>query len=141
MNENARKHDQEELALDDISLKYPELHLPETGSTPVTISTPCELTLILHTLQQSTIPKPIEIGVSRRLCWLCQRFVESLVRNTNHPIVYSEKQGKIHAGWAMPPGAPDKVENAMRELIEWEISDIRETILARHPSDTFPNDD
>lgn len=67
--------------------------------------------------------------------------MEILVGNTHHPIVYSENQGKIHAGWAMPPGAPDAVKEKMRELIEWEIRDIRETIIARRRSDSFPNED
>lgn len=81
------------------------------------------------------------IGVSKRLCWLCQQFVESLFRLENLRMLVSENQGKIHPGWAMPPGTPDAVEAWMRELIESEVREIRKKVIARRRSDSFPTED
>lgn len=49
---HARKHDLEELAIEDMSANYSYRKLAEKGSTSVTVSIHCELKLALHALQQ-----------------------------------------------------------------------------------------
>lgn len=56
-------------------------------------------------------------------------------------ILVSENQGKIHRGWALPPETSNAVEGAMRLLIQLEINEIRESIIARRRSDSFPSEE
>lgn len=145
-NAHAREHDYEEIKFEDIKAKSPGLRLYETNTTPVTISCHCELTLALNAPQlnppqQFGKPKPLDVGVSKRLWWLCQWFIESLTRDTSRRFRVSENQGKIHNGWAMPSRTPDTVKSAINELVEWEICDLRETIIARRRSDLFPKNE
>lgn len=52
----------------------------------------------------------------------------------------SENQGKIHAGWRMPPDTPPGIEFHMQQLVELEIEELRASIIARRRSDSFPNE-
>lgn len=107
----------DQVTLKDIELKYLNQSFPETGSVPITVSAHCELTLALHALNSLSKPKTIEIGVSKRFCWLCQKFMENLSA-TGIRVLVSEYQGKIHAGWRMPPNTPSGIESNMRKVIE-----------------------
>lgn len=107
----------------------------------MTVSVHCELTLAEYFFQKtSSSSRTVEIGVSKRLCWLCQRYVENLNRIHKLRVLVSENQGKIHAGWAMPQGGSEAVKVAMLELIDMETHEIRESIIARRRSDFFPGD-
>lgn len=52
----------------------------------------------------------------------------------------SEYQGKIHAGWRMPPNTPFGIEFNMRKLVELEIEELRASVIARRRSDSIPNE-
>lgn len=124
----------------DIEPKYPNQPFPKTGSVPITVSAHCELTLASHALNSPSRRKTIEIGISKRLCWLCQKFVENLNAAGAIRVFVSENQGKIHAGWRMPPDTPSEIEFNMRKLIGLEIKELRGSIIARRRSDSFPNE-
>lgn len=140
LNEDAKKSHSDQVTLKDIALKYPNQSLPATGSASITVSTHCELTLALHALHSPFKPKTIEIGVSKRLCWLCQKFVENLRVAGAIRVFASENQGKIHADWGMPPDTPSGIEFSMRQLVELEIEQLRTSIIARRRSDSFWNE-
>ena len=101
----------------------------------------CELTLALHHSDSPNSSQALEIGISKRSCWLCQQFLGSLSKCMASRILVSENQGKVHSGWAMPPRTPESVKEEMCGLIDWEIHDIRERVIARRRSDSFPNSD
>ena len=130
----------DQVTLRDIELKYPNQSFSETGSVPITVSAHCELTLALHALNSISKPKTIEIGVSKRLCWLCQKFVELLNTTGLIKVLVSEYQGKIHAGWRMPPNTPSGTEFVMRNLVELEIEELRASIITCRRSDSFPSE-
>lgn len=46
----------------------------------------------------------------------------------------------MHSGWSIPSESPEMVNSAMIDLIEIEILGIREIIIARKRSDSFPRD-
>lgn len=140
MNEDAKKSHGDQVTLKDIESKYPNQSFPETGSVSITVSAHCELTLALHALHSPSKPKTVEIGVSKRLCWLCQKFVENLKVAGTIRVFMSENQGKIHAGWRMPPDTPPGIEFHMQQLVELEIEELRASIIARRRSDSFPNE-
>ncbi|MCJ1470267.1 hypothetical protein MMC07_008912 [Pseudocyphellaria aurata] len=142
LNEHAKgKLHGEQVALEDMAIKFPSLSFPETGSAPVRVSTHCELTQALHALRSPSKPATIQIGVSKRLCWLCQKFFENLNGTGAVRVLASENQGKIHAGWRMPLGTPSEVDSGMRHLIEWEIEELRNGIVQRRRSNPFPNEE
>lgn len=55
-------------------------------------------------------------------------------------VIVSENQGKIHAGWRMPPDTPSGIEFNMRQLVKPEIQEPRASIIARRRSNSFPNE-
>ena len=52
----------------------------------------------------------------------------------------SENQGKIHAGWRMPPDTPSGIEFNMRKLVGLEIEELRARIINHRRSDSFPDE-
>lgn len=122
----------------DITSKYPNQSISETGS--ITVSAHCELTLALYSYNSPSKPKTVEIGVSKGLCWLCQKFVEYLNATGAIKVVVSANHGKIHTGWGMPPNTPSEIEFKMRQLVELEVKELHARILARRLSDSFPNE-
>ena len=140
MNEDAKKSHGDQVTPKDIESKYPNQTCSETGSVPITVSSHCELTLALHALNCPSKPRTIEIGVSKRLCWLCQKFVKYLNVAGLIQVFMSEYQGKIHAGWRMPPGTPSGIEFQMRKVVELEIEELRTRIVSHRRSDSFPDE-
>lgn len=124
----------------DIESKYPNQSSLMTGSVSITVSAHCELTLALHALNSPSKPKTVEIGLSKTLCWLCQEFVENLKDAGAIRVFVSENQGKMHAGWTIPPNTPSEIEFRMRQLVEEEIKELRARIIACRRSDSFPNE-
>lgn len=53
----------------------------------------------------------------------------------------SQYRGKKHSGWAMPPNTPSEVSSAIIDIIERETVDIRESVVARRHSNSFPSED
>ena len=102
----------------------------------VTISCHCEINIALYALKSSH--RSIQIGVSKGLCFLCQKFMEFFTKETAIPVFVSQNQGKIHAGWMLPDNASDSMKEQMKELVKREINEIREGIIKRKRSDSFP---
>ena len=125
INEHGSKSGEKSIKLEDVALKFPHLTLPDTGNGKVKLSCHCELTIALHRMKTHQTPTAIKIGVSKRVCWLCQKYLERLSAHYNVRILISEYQGKCRAGWRLPPGTPGPVEDGMRQLIEGEINEIR----------------
>ena len=112
---------QEILKLEDIALAFPHLNLPDQGHFKTTISCHCELTVALHAKRTNPTPTPIEIRVSKRIFWLCQKYLEKLSVHYNARLLISEYQGKCHAGQRLPPSTPSEVEKSMRLLLDAQI--------------------
>lgn len=138
LNENASKKDQEYVSAEDINAKYPEIDPETTGNATVTTSNHCELTLALRALDLQCPPTPIKIGVSKRVCWLCEQYLDLLSHSQNVRILVSEYQGKIHTGWRIPECTPEDIKTKMHGLVDEEVTEIRERIINQRKSDSFP---
>lgn len=130
------------IAHEDVTKSFPSLNLaPENArDSRVTVSCHCELTVALHAIKYLPYSGLIELGVSKRVCWLCEKFLEKLSSQSGNRILVSEYQGKCHAGWRLPPNTAGSVETHMRQLVQDEIDEIRESIYRRKRSDSFPSD-
>lgn len=137
INKHRTKSGKESVTLEDVALKLLYSSLSDKGDAEVKISCHCKLTVALNALNINPTPKPIEIGVPRRICWLCQKHLEKLRSHHKVRILISDYQGKCHAGWRLPPGTPGPIEEGVRQLIDGEINAIRETVLKRKRSDFF----
>ena len=126
------------VTMKDIKLKCPNQSISETGS--ITVSAHRELTLALYAYNSPSKPKTVEIGVSKGLCWLCQKFVEYLNATGAINVVVSANHGKIHTGWRMPTDIPSEIEFKMRQLVNLEVNELHARIFARRLSDSFPNE-
>lgn len=136
LNENAAKSGADQVTLKDVELVYPDHPFSPTGSTKITVSARCELILALDSLNSASKPKSIEIGVSKRICWLSEQYVRTL-NVTGLRVHVSGYNSKILAGWRMPPNTPSTVEADMRNLVEQEFEDLREGIIACRRSQVF----
>jgi hypothetical protein len=74
-------------------------------------------------------PQSIEIGISKGPCWLCQQYIEQLDRLHHLRIVTTQNQGKIYAGWTVPPNTSDALRGAVQDIIQREVVDLREAVL------------
>lgn len=138
LNEDASKKDQEHVTAEDVNAKFPEIGPETTENATVTTSSHCELTLALRALDLQCAPTTITIGVSKRVCWLCEQYLDHLSHSQNVRILVSEYQGKIHAGWRIPECTPENVKAKMHVLVDEEVTEIRERIINRRKSDSFP---
>jgi hypothetical protein len=137
LNGNAKKWDRDEINFENLSEKLRQ-QLYKDGSDKVTVSSHCELIIASHVRRTRKKSGEVELGVSKHCCWLCQNYFESLRRRERLHILVSGNHGKIHAGWDMPPDTPSTVAVDMRDLIESEIHEFRESVIARRRSDSFP---
>lgn len=115
------------------------LGLLEANDAKVTVSCQCELIVALHAVSSLPYSGIIELGVSKFVCWLCQKFLESLSLHSANRILISEYQGKCHKGCRLSLGIPGPVEEGMRQLVEGEIDEIREAIDRRQITHCFPS--
>ena len=141
LNEDAKKQDEEYVTDEDVKTKYPELTVATTNNATVTTSDHCELTLALNAIKSGPTLAPIKIGVSKRICWLCKQYLDFLSESKGVRILISEYQGKIHSGWRVPARSPEDVKMIMHNLVRREITEIREQIIGRKKSDSFPPED
>lgn len=141
INENSKEKGHELITFEGLSDSYPHQEFNKDRHNTFTVTSHCELNVATHFYHNRGTSRIVEIGVSKRLCWLCQRYLEILLLFKKMRVVVSGNQGKIHAGWAMPPGTPYIVKSQMRELIEAEISYIRESVIARRKSGSLPGED
>lgn len=65
--------------------------------------------------------------------------MESFENRNKVKVYLSKNQGKIHSGWMLPPHASSKILKDMREKVDSEINILRESILRRRRSDSFPS--
>lgn len=140
INELAKERELDQIDFESFAERYTHKTFVKAGLSSVTVSSHCELTLAMHFYQQKSGFRSVEIGVSKRLCWLCQQYVEILFRIKKLRVVVSANQGKIHPGWAMPSFTPPALKSRMHDLIEREVDEIRQSVL-RQRSDFYPIDD
>jgi hypothetical protein len=111
LNENAIRDGLEEtLEREDLTRAFPHVAQQQTeGEASITLSCHCELTAALHFIK-STPATSVKIGLSKRLCFLCQKYIEELTRATRIKFLLSSSyHDKIHSGWTIPAGTPDAV--------------------------------
>ena len=125
----------------DVETKFPDICAVTTGNATVTTSCHCELTLALRAIESEYTMTPIKIGVSKGVCWLCKQYLEFLSHNQKVRLLVSQYQGKIHAGWRIPKNTPEPVKKKVHLLVHDEVTEIRESIVNRRKSDSFPSED
>lgn len=137
LNQNAGREGLDQTTREDFVRKFPEVGKKIEGSMNVTVSCHCELIVVLH-MAKISASKQIEIGVSEGLCFLCETFLKIFTLETQIRINISRFQGEIHSGWMMPPQASNLMKGKMQKWINNEINDVRESVIARRRSDSFP---
>ena len=140
LNEDATKTDQEHVTERDVETKFPQSCTETTGNATVTTSCHCELTLALRGIESECTITPIKIGVSKRICWLCEQYLDFLSHNQRVRLLVSQYQSKIHAGWRIPENTPEAVKKKVHLLVHEEVTEIRESIISRRKSDSFPSE-
>ena len=98
---------------EDVKTKYPDIIVETTDNATVTTSDHCELNLALNAIKSGRTLAPIKIGVSRRICWLCEQYLDFLSESKGAQILISKYQGKIHSGWRVPGCTPEDVKIKM----------------------------
>lgn len=121
-------------------MNFPHLDLPDNGDFKVIISCHYKLAVALHSLKTNPLPTPVKIGVSKRVCWLCEKYLKKLSAYYKVLLHISEYQGKCHAGWRLPPGTPSQVEKDMRLLLDAQMNEIREAVFRQKRLDSFLED-
>lgn len=99
LNKNTKKLYGDQVRTKDIESNYHKPTFSEIGSISVIVFMHCELILALYTLNSPLKLKTIEIGVSKRLCLLCQKFVKYLNVVSLIQVFIFQNQGKISACW------------------------------------------
>ena len=84
----------------------------------------------------------IEVGVSKPVCWTCSRFFAELNRVFGVRIAYTQRHGKVYAGWA-PPKCPSismysLVLDAMQKAVEGEVEEIVRKASNKDKRDSSP---
>ena len=138
LNEDATKKDQEHVTAENVNAKFPEICTKTTENAEVTMSYHCEITLALRAFKSKYTSTPIKIGVSKRICWLCEKYLKFLSHSQNVRILISEYQGKINAGWQIPEYTPQDVKTKMHILVHEQVKEIRESIINWRKSDSSP---
>ncbi|KAI9770548.1 MAG: hypothetical protein M1840_003138 [Geoglossum simile] len=118
---------------------------PGDGDMKVTTSIHCECTIATYLLDRAAgRPTAFEIGVSKRCCWLCEKYLQVLVEPDDSSILaprssftVSGYQEKIHSGWH-PPHWPQRAFSRMIGLVEGEIEEILGSLIRTNRSDSFP---
>lgn len=109
--------------------RYPKLRLHDTDGSMITATCHCELSVAIHAANSMHESKTIAIGVSKKICWLCQCYLKIFSRIKKVCILVSGYQGRIHAGWNVPPDTPDELEKGMRQLVHNELMLVRGNII------------
>jgi len=74
---------------------------PPQGERAITTSVHCELTIAAHLFQKYKDVKArrtFDIGISKRTCWLCQRYLNFLGQSCGMRFIFSKYHGKIYPG-------------------------------------------
>ena len=84
----------------------------------------------------------IEVGVSKSVRWTCSRFFAELNHVFGIRIAYTQRHGKVYAGWA-PPECPSirkysLVLDAMQKVVEGEVEDIVRKASNKDKRDSSP---
>ena len=110
INELAKERGLDQIGFESFAERYTHKTFVKAGLSSVMVSCHCELTLAMHFYHQKGGFRPVEIRVSKGLCWLCQKYVEILFQIKKLRVVVSANQGKIHPGWAMPSLTPPSTQ-------------------------------
>ena len=123
---------------DEFQRAFPDPTLP-TEPKMVTTSHHCEVTIALGARARSSpFDLPIEVGISKHSCWLCQVLFRCLKSELGQKFGITGNQGKVHAGWYYPVEAGYATGNALLKILHKELGDLREIANPRKRSDSFP---
>lgn len=85
--------------------------------------------MAIHAVNPRHRSKKILFGAFKEICWLCQCYLEIFCQIKEVRILVSGYKGKIHAGWDIPPDAPDELERHMRQLVHNGLMLVRREIM------------
>lgn len=123
---------------DEFQRAFPDSTLP-TEPKMVTTSQHCEVTIALGARARSSpFDPPIEVGISKHSCWLCQVLFRCLESELGHKFGMTGNQGKVHAGWHYPVEAGYATMNALLKILHKELGELRGIANPRKRSDSFP---
>lgn len=120
------------------SSKFPKLDSMPQDERTLTTSVHCELTLLLHSITSNVYC--VKIGISKHCCWLCEKYIDAFqsLYKTEKKFLVAGFQGKIHAGWSLPPETPPVIRTSTEELLKHELNEIRAAVEAQQRSDSCP---
>lgn len=84
---------------------------------------------------------PIEIGVSKHCCYLCEKFIKKLNASREQKLLVSGLQGKTQTGWRFPPETPLDLQKAIMDRVRKEVDELRYFAESKYRSDSFPTGD
>lgn len=83
-----------------------------------TVHAECTVAMFMASLPRSW--EFVEIGWSKGLCWLCERY---LALDTRLQFHVSNVHGKLQPGWTIPPGGDAQVDACVVEAIGDELEE------------------
>ena len=123
---------------DELQRAFPDPTLL-TQPKMVTSSQHCEVTIALGTCARSSpFDPPIEAGISKHSCWLCQVLFRCLESELGKKFGITGNQGKVHAGWHYPVEAGYTTRNALLKILHKELGERGGIANPRKRSDSFP---
>ena len=123
---------------DEFKRAFPDPTLP-TQPKMVTTSQHCEVTMALGARARSSpFDPPIEIGISKHSCWLCQVLFKCLESELGQKFRITGNQGKVHVGWHYPLEAGYATRNALLKILHKELGELCGIANSRKRSDFFP---
>lgn len=131
---------------EELTSAYPSLGKGEPPEKDITIKTcvHCECTVANYMIQriqeQDRVAglRPVEIGISKYSCWLCEKYFALLLSHLQIQVVVTGYHGKVPAGWRLPPDGDTRVLNGMADLLRREIDEILAATEKRRRSDSNP---
>lgn len=108
----------------------------------ISASVHCELTVAMHKMKRlGNNLSPIEIGVSKRCCYLCGTFIGKINESGKQQLLVSGLQGKTYAGWRFPPETPLHLQRAITNLARKEVDELRSFADSKHSFPTADSED
>lgn len=110
---------------DTIATAYPNCTPAPTVGRPlqsVLHSVHVECTLAVYLASLGRPWSNIEIGCSKRSCWLCESYLSH--RQAGLAFHVRNVHGKLQPGWTMPEGGDAMVEKSVRALVMNEVIEV-----------------
>lgn len=133
-NQHALRTGHVEVTVEELIKQIPRVHKAVGGMTKVTVSCHCEVNLALYAATKFS-SQNVVIGLSKGLCFLCEKFIEDFKLLTGFRVFVSENQGKVHAGWMLPENASDIMKRSMQRFVDSEICNLRHRIVSKRYED------